>query len=168
MRPIIFDIDRTLLDGMSGYLFASWLIRTRSMPAAGIWRSLRAVALYRLGLKNKMVIVEAGVTCYAGLSPAQVDALAERAVREVMAPRLYREALAHIDKHLAAGDTILLATGSSEFLARALARTVGAHDGMGTASQRDDGRLLPVMVQPPCVAEGKRDLVLEWLNRRGF
>lgn len=168
MRPIIFDIDRTLLDGMSGYLFAAWLMRTRTMPAAGVLRSLRAVALYRLGLKSELAIVEAGVTCYAGLSPARVDALAERAVREVLAPRLYREALAQIDEHLAAGDTVLLATGSSEFIARALARTVGAHDGVGTASPIDNGRLKPVMTEPPCLAEGKRDLVLAWLARRGF
>ncbi|HPQ70041.1 MAG TPA: HAD-IB family hydrolase [bacterium] len=168
MRPIIFDVDRTLLDGMSGYLFASWMIRERAMPLAGMYRSFRAMALYRLGLRGEIAIVEAGVTCYAGLSPRRVDELAERAVRETMSPRFYREALTQLDEHRAAGDTVLLATGSNEFLARALARIVGAHDGIGTSSLHDNGRLLPVMAQPPCMAEGKRDLVLEWLSQRGF
>ncbi|MHA1569047.1 MAG: HAD family hydrolase [Alphaproteobacteria bacterium] len=168
MNAAIFDIDRTLLDGMSGYLFAAHLWRTGAMPIAGRLRSLRAMLLYRLGLADKMIIVESGVVCYAGLTTAQVRDLAERAVRERMLGRLYVEALDKVREHAAAGDRVLLATGSSVFIAEALAGMIGAHAGIGTDSLRDGDRLLPVMAEPPCVAEGKRDLALRWLAAAGI
>lgn len=168
MGAVVFDIDRTLLDGMSGYLFASHLLRTGKMPLAGRWRAFRAMALYNLGLAGPMAIVEAGVTCYAGLTVAQVEKLAERAVRKRMADRLYVEAKERVQKHVGAGDQVLLATGSSVFIAQAMARLLGARAGVGTDSLRDGDRLLPVMADPPCVAEGKRELVERWLNDVGL
>ncbi len=164
----IFDVDRTLLDGMSGYLFAQYLWRTGAMPWAGRWRTVRAMLRYRLGLSNELVIVEAGVTCYAGLTAARVAALADEAVRDVLQPRLYREAIDAVRERVAAGDRVVLATGSSVFLAQALARALGAHDGIGTDSEREGERLRPVMKQPPCAHEGKRELVRDWLAREGI
>jgi HAD superfamily hydrolase (TIGR01490 family) len=166
MRAAIFDVDRTLLDGMSGYLFARHLFRTGAMPLAGRWRSLKAVALYRLRLADAMIIVEAGVTCCAGLTAARVDQLADEAVA-TMRGRFYAEALATIADHRRRGDLVLLATGSSAFVARALARAVGADDGVGTDCARRGEILLPKMTDPPCVAEGKKQLVLAWLAARG-
>ena len=85
-----------------------------------------------------------------------------------MADRLYVEALAAVREHVAAGDKVALATGSSVFLAEALATRVGAHVGIGTDSLRDGETLLPIMAVPPCVAEGKRELVGRWLAAEGF
>ena len=168
MRAAVFDVDRTLLDGMSGYLFASHLWRTGAMPLAGRLRTARAMVLYRLGLAGELIIVEAGVTCYAGLTATRVAELADRAVREVMQPRLYVEAIQAVKERVAAGDRVVFATGSSVFIAQALARLLGAHDGVGTDSERDGERLLPKMKWPPCAAEGKRELVLQWLARDGI
>ena len=146
MRAAVFDVDRTLLDGMSGYLFATHLWRTGAMPLAGRLRTVRAMALYRLGLAHELIIVEAGVTCYAGLTAARVDELADRAVREVMQQRLYVEAIRAVRERLAAGDRVAFATGS----------------------ERDGERLLPKMKWPPCAKEGKRELVRQWLEREGI
>jgi putative phosphoserine phosphatase/1-acylglycerol-3-phosphate O-acyltransferase len=168
MRAAVFDVDRTLLDGMSGYLFATHLWRTGAMPLAGRLRTVRAMALYRLGLAHELIIVEAGVTCYAGLTAARVDELADRAVREVMQQRLYVEAIRAVRERLAAGDRVAFATGSSVFIARALVRLLGAHEGIGTDSERDGERLLPKMKWPPCAKEGKRELVRQWLEREGI
>jgi len=167
-RAAIFDIDRTLLDGMSGYFFAAYLWRTGAMPWAGRWRSARALLAYRLGLATEMAIVESGVTCYAGLRENRVRELAEAAVAGTMASRFYREGLAAVARHQEQGDPVLLATGSSVFLAQAIAAHVGADDGIGTDSLRREGRLQAVMKRPACVAEGKKTLVLDWLAARNI
>jgi len=168
MRAIIFDVDRTLLDGMSGYLFAAYLWRTGAMPWAGRLRSGWAMVRYRTGLSDEMAIVEAGVTCYAGLTVDRVRELAAQAVTATMIGRVYREALETVKKHVDAGDRVLLATGSSVFLAEALARHVGAHIGIGTDSERNGDKLLPVMSKPPCVREGKLELVQRRLADEGL
>lgn len=167
-RAAVFDIDRTLLDGMSGYLFAAYLWRTGAMPRLGRWRSARALILYRLGLVSEMAIVESGVTCYAGLREIRVRELAAAAVAAAMAPRFYREGLAAVARHRERGEPVLLATGSSVFLAQAIAAHVGADDGIGTDSLRRDGRLQPVMKKPACVAEGKKILVSDWLAAKSL
>jgi HAD superfamily hydrolase (TIGR01490 family) len=167
MRAAVFDVDRTLLDGMSGYLFARHLMRTGAMPLAGRWRSYKAVALYRLGLADMMIIVAAGATCVAGLTAARVEQLAAAAVAEAMRPRFFAEGLAAIAAHRRRGDLVLLATGSNSFVARALAHEVGADDAVGTDCERDGERLLPRMARPACVADGKKQLVLAWLAGRG-
>ncbi|MDP8224189.1 MAG: HAD-IB family hydrolase [Candidatus Lernaella stagnicola] len=167
-RAAVFDVDRTLLDGMSGYLFSAYLIRRREMPWRRVLHSVRALAAYRFHLATQDAIVEAGATCLAGLNVATATRLADEAVAAVIAPRLFREALAAVERHRTAGDWVLLASGSNAILIAAIARYVGAHAAVGTDCRRDNGRLLPQMAQPPCVEEGKRTLVLARLAAEGI
>lgn len=166
MRAAIFDVDRTLLDGMSGFLFARYLWRTGAMPWAGRWRSAKAMLLYRSGLAGPEIIVEAGVTCCAGLTVPRVEQLADQAVSEVMRGRFYREGLAAIAGHRHRGDCVLLASGSNVFVAQAIARAAGANDAVGTDCRRENGLLLSHMIPPPCLGEGKREVVRRWLAAR--
>jgi HAD superfamily hydrolase (TIGR01490 family) len=168
MRAAIFDVDRTLLDGMSGYLFSRHLIEQRAMPLGRVIHSLRALVAYRLGWADAMAIVEAGATCLAGLTTERAVELADRTVDRVLRPRFFTEGLAAVDAHRAAGDAVVLASGSNTFLIQAIARAIGASDAIGSGSRVEGGRLLPEMTQPACAFEGKRDLVLAWLAARDF
>ncbi|NLH49815.1 MAG: HAD-IB family hydrolase [Myxococcales bacterium] len=168
MRAAVFDVDRTLLDGMSGFLFARHLWRTGALPWRGRWRSAKAMVLYRLGLAGPEIIIAAGATCCAGLTAARTEELADAAVAATMRGRFYREALAAVAAHRERGDRVLLASGSNVFVARAIARAAGAEDAVGTDCLRSDGRLLATMAGPACYAEGKRELVSRWLAERGL
>jgi phosphoserine phosphatase len=114
-----------------------------------------------------MAIVEAGVSCCAGLNAGDVERLADEAVAATMRPRIYHAALSAIAERRARGELTLLATGSNGFVARALARAVGAHDGIGTEGRRVGERLTAEMILPACVGEGKKTLVLAWLAAHG-
>ncbi len=168
MGVAIFDVDRTLLDGMAGYYFWQFLWRRRHLLPRGRWETVKSYILYRTKIRPESVMVEAGVTGLAGLSPAHVDGWAETCVEEMVWPKVYTEALEAIARHRAQGDFVVLASGSARAIVAALARRSGAHDIVSTEAEIDErGRYRPIARRPLCYAEGKTTLVEDLLAREG-
>jgi HAD superfamily hydrolase (TIGR01490 family) len=169
MNAAIFDVDRTILDGMSGYYFSAWLWKSRFMPVMGRLRTARSLILYRLKLRPETEMVEVGVTALAGLSPESVAPLADRCVEELLVPKIYREAAAKIEEHNAAGDFTVLASGSAQPIVDALARKLGARCAVGTrALIGEDGKYLAKPDLPLCYKDGKTELVARELKAKNL
>jgi len=166
MTLAIFDVDRTLLDGMSGALFAQYLWRERFLTWYGRWTIIKTMAGYRLGLLDDSAIVIAGVTCYQGYSSDDVAQMAKLAVTKLMVPRIYIEARKAIDFHLSAGRMVMLASGSSIFVVNALADFLGVQIAVGTSGKIDaNGICLGEPKLPLCYQEGKLQLVQNAANK---
>jgi len=169
MPAAIFDVDRTLLDGMSGYFFSAWLWKTRRMPHRGRLRTARSLILYRLKLAPETEMVEVGATALAHLRVDEVARLAEQCVEEIIGPRVFSEAVKKIAEHNAAGDFTLLASGSAQPVIEALAKKVGAKGAVGTRPRLGkNGAYLPEVVLPLCYRDGKTELVERMLATHGF
>lgn len=167
-RAAVFDVDRTLIDGMTGFVFSRYLLRHANLSAWAKLRIASAVFRYRTRLSPEEVIVEIGVTVYAGKSVDDLKRWAAACVKEELAGRCYVEALERIAKHREAGDHVLLASGSSEFIVGALAEHVGAHGFVATAAHTNSGRGTRRVKVPLCYKEGKLELVREYLKARGL
>lgn len=137
-RLAIFDIDGTLVPGASSevrfarYLWQQRVLGARQLGAYGAF-CLRYAARYRRMLmqKNKAYL--------SGLGVARVNALAAACVRDVLLPAVYAPALKRLHAHAAAGDTVVLLSGTPQFLAVALASALGAQSGYGAlCCVRDD------------------------------
>lgn len=138
-RLVFFDIDGTLvpLPGTEPR-FARWLLRgrrlgPRQLLACG-WFLLRYFFVFgpRVLQKNKAWL--------AGLAPRQVDAWAREFVAGTLLEQLYQPALTRLRQHLAAGDHVVLLSGTPDFLAGALAATLGASESVGAVCARRGDR----------------------------
>lgn len=155
----IFDVDRTLMDGMSGALFTKHLWKKGFLPFMNKIRIVATVAGYRAGLLRETRLVEIGVTCYAGLKIGALSKAATDCVQKELRPRIFKEAIDTIKKHNDAGDLTILASGSSNLIVNALAKFVQAERWAATEATSENGISTMQVCDPLCYKEGKRQLV---------
>jgi HAD superfamily hydrolase (TIGR01490 family) len=145
----IFDIDGTLITGPSleKRLFTLLFRQGRLGPT-----QLLAFARFGIGFapefgrhtmkKNKAYL--------SGLGCADVDALVSAWVRRAAPGWWYPPALARLRQHQATGDTVVLLSGTPQFVADALARELGLTRAIGTCCMAEAGRFCadPPLVHP--------------------
>ncbi|MEQ8799952.1 MAG: HAD-IB family hydrolase [Salinisphaeraceae bacterium] len=139
MALVLFDVDGTLVPAPGTEpRFAWYLLRRGGLG----WRQLLATVWFllrywpRFGrdvpLKNKAWLT--------GLRQADVAARARDFITAELAPVLFAPAVARLSEHVAAGDHVVLLTGTPQFLARPLADHLGAADAVGSLCEVAAGR----------------------------
>ena len=138
MACVLVDVDGTLLGGPSTeFRFVAHLLLRRRI---GWQQVLEAMAFpLRWFSRYGRHVFKKNKSYLAGLAVADVAAEAENFVRHTIAPRLRGEILELIAGHVARGDTVVLLTGTPEFIAEPLARLLGAHSVCATRCARQDG-----------------------------
>lgn len=137
MRLVIFDLDGTLIHASSERLFARYL------SAHGLLRRDQALAYAAFAVTHALRygrnVLRRDKAYLAGLPRANVDALAERFIEERLLRTLYRPALARLERHVAAGDLVVLLTGTPDFIAVPLGRRLGLEHVVATVCDERDG-----------------------------
>ncbi|MDN5862681.1 MAG: HAD-IB family hydrolase [Salinisphaera sp.] len=138
-RLVLFDIDGTLVPrpGTEPRFVRYLLRRGRLGPRqmlASLWFLLRWFPVYgrRVLQKNKAWL--------SGLEPAVVNRWAREFVFFVLLDCVHPPALRRLKEHVAAGDHVVLLSGTPEFLACALAQAVGAQGAYGSLCMLRAGR----------------------------
>ncbi|MEJ2601951.1 MAG: HAD-IB family hydrolase [Gammaproteobacteria bacterium] len=164
MGLAVFDIDGTLVAGPStekrfflrllrrgligpGRLFAFLFFNLRWLPRYG-----RHVAK-----KNKAYL--------AGIDARRLDAEARAFVAEEVLPALYAPAVARLQRHRAAGDAIVLLSGTLQPIADELARRLGVPEAIGSLCEEREGRLTAGPPSRHPFGEAKRAMLGELCNR---
>lgn len=139
MRLAVFDIDGTLVAGPSTEKrFFWWLARRgRIGPRqlfAFLWFTLRHLPRYgrHTPKKNKAYL--------SGHEVERVAAEAEAFVRERVADSLFGPAVARLRAHQAAGDAVVMVSGTLEPIAAALGRLLGVDHTVGSRCDTRHGR----------------------------
>lgn len=157
MSCVLLDVDGTLLSGPSSeVMFIAYLARHGYLSPARLahllWFYARWTGKYgrHVAKKNKAYL--------SGLAVDLVEKIAEKYVEEKMIPRLRPLVLARLDKHVGAGDHVVLLTGTPEFIAAPLARRLGVRQWIATRCAQSQGFFTadPPVVHP--FAEEKRHL----------
>lgn len=156
----LFDLDQTILPYDTQGLFCNFVLRREG------WRRLYLpVFAAALPLKAVRIIGTGGLKraflSYLWRMPrARLSELAREFAEVVVPPLCYPEILAEVEKHRAAGRTLVLNTASPEFYAAEVARVLGFEHCFGTriVFQGDRVPLIPGM-------EGKNNKQHEKLVR---
>lgn len=141
MRLILFDIDGTLVpDFGSEPRFASYLWRHRRLGP----RQIGAYAAYTLRYlpRYRRDILQKNKAYLAGLPVTKVRAWAKDFVATELRPALYAPAVTRLRAHVEAGDHVVLLSGTPDFIAAALARSLGAHGSYGALCAESGGVFL--------------------------
>jgi len=127
MRLVLFDIDGTLVRGLSTELnFMGYLLRHGKIGptqwSAWLYFTCRWLPRYGalIGKKNKAYLT--------ALQHAEVQCIAKDFVVQVLPEKIHALALARLQAHLRAGEVVVLLSGTPDFIAAPLAELVGATD----------------------------------------
>jgi HAD superfamily hydrolase (TIGR01490 family) len=162
----IFDLDRTLMAGSSGFYWAraaagAGLISKRQL-ASDAWQNL----LFRLrgstDASTDKVIERVG-EMLAGRRVAEFQRLAPQVLASVL-PRLYPQMLKIAWEHQDAGRRVYIATAASQDTADVIAHVLSFDGAIGTPIEQRDGLYTGKLSGPMTYREGKatalRDLAL--------
>lgn len=167
----IFDLDRTITrrgTWSAFLLFAAWnrapwrLVLVPAVLAAML--GYKAGLCSRTRLKEMMHHLMIGKT----IARAEINALANRFCMRMLETNIYPEAIALIDREIAAGRRVMIASASSRFYLAPLARALGVKDEIGTRSKWTGELLTPRIEGENCFGQNKRAMMIERFGKLGL
>jgi phosphatidylglycerophosphatase C len=165
---VVFDFDHTLYEGDSGGDLVQWLIRRSwlrmlaTIPASLVLLPMLAfVVTRRRGISGYLWLGTFGLRDYRDLNAMIRRYVAARsdALRSALLPL----AIKVLERHLAAGDRVVIATGAPPELARAILEFV-AHSAVPVVGSHEAPVLGGLVTVEHCHSENK----LRCLQRHGF
>lgn len=165
MRVAIFDVDGTLVRSGSERAFGRYLVRAGKLGprqllafAFGMLRLLPAAGIH-VTKKNK---------CYlSGLRCSEVERLAAEFVTGWADAHWIEPAVQRLRSLQARGDTIVLLSGTPEFILRPIAERLGVSRYVGSVPERRDGKFIATLPTLHPFAEAKRTLAQRLLEEYG-
>jgi len=154
-----FDLDRTLI---AGYSILALAMETAAQGArrgklgqsAQVVRDILKHKVYSSG-SNYHRLVRRMTRTLTGVSEKTLSALGELAYQKHLAKALYREAIALVEAHRAAGHKLVIVSAASRYQIDPIARVLGIEEICCTRLEVLDGRFTGKVIAPLCFGEGK-------------
>ncbi len=169
MIAALFDMDNTLLRADTGMMWTRFLYARGELPAKMVAKAIYWSALYKLALLDMDEVVTKLVRDLEGNSEAEMIAKCDAWVANDVAALVAPAARVAIEHHRAAGHTIVLATGSTVYAARPVARGVGiaAEHVLATELEVDASGSFTGKPRALCFGRHKVTLAEKWAAREG-
>lgn len=154
-----FDLDRTLIAGYSILALAQetatqGVRRGKLGQSAQVVRDILKHKVYSSGSNYHRLVRRISRTL-TGVSETTLSTLGEQAYRKHLAKTLYREAIALVAAHRAAGHKLVIVSAASRYQIEPIARVLGIEEICCTRLEVVDGRFTGKVIAPLCFGEGK-------------
>jgi HAD superfamily hydrolase (TIGR01490 family) len=162
-----FDMDNTLLTVDTGISWTRFLHRRGELPSTMLAKALYWSTLYKLAVLDMETVFTKLCLDLAGDSEAEMIAKCDVWYREHVAPFVAPAARVAIAAHREQGHTIVLATGSTAYAARPVARGVGIEHVLATELEVAAGAFTG---KPSTLCFGKHKVTLaeRWAAQHGI
>lgn len=168
MNLVLFDLDHTLLPLDSDYEWASFLAACGKVDKARFAsENERFYQQYQAGTLDITEFLAFQLEPLARLPRAELDALHERFMANVIRPAIRPNARRLVADHLERGDLCAIVTATNEFITRPIAHAFGIDHLLGARVEELDGRFTGRSPGVPTFREGKIARVHEWLAGLG-
>jgi HAD superfamily hydrolase (TIGR01490 family) len=164
----LFDLDNTLLDGDSDYVWAQFLIGRGVLDRERY--EARNEAFYRQYLAGDLDIREFLDFQLAPLARrpwADLDAWHRDFMRERILPIILPGARALVARHREHGDVCAILTSTNAFITAPIARELGVPHLLATELEVGGDGYTGRPAGTPCFREGKIERLNDWLASRG-
>jgi len=165
MKLALFDLDNTLLDGDSDYLWGEFLVETGAVD--GDWYQRENDRFYEAYKKGTLDISEFLAFALQPLAEHPRSLLEEwrqRFLEEKIMPRIGSDALKLVDQHRQAGDLPLIITATNRFVTEPIAQLFGIDHLLATEPEIQAGEYTGRAAGTPCFRDGKLIRLKQWLN----
>jgi HAD superfamily hydrolase (TIGR01490 family) len=166
VRAAFFDMDNTLLRVETGMSWVRFLYQRGELPPRMVAKAIYWQVLYKLAVLDMDAVFTKLALTVRGDSEAEMIAKCDIWYREHVAPEVAPAARVAIEHHRQAGHLIVLATGSTQYAARPVARGVGIDHVLSSELEVEDG----VFTGRPrafCFGHHKVALAERWAERHG-
>lgn len=169
MPLAIFDLDNTLLAGDSDHAWGEFLAEHGLVDGEAYRRrNERYYAEYRAGTLDIHEFLAFALKPLAEHDLATLEAWRERYLGEKVLTMITDAARALVEKHRAAGDTLVVITATNSFVTAPIARLFGIEHLIATEPEMRHGRYTGRVAGVPCFREGKVVRLEEWMARHGY
>lgn len=169
-RLALFDLDHTLLPLDSDYEWGQFTARQGLVHSeAFATRNAEFFAQYRAGTLDLNEYIQFATEAVRKLGPEASHAAHQTFMAEVIAPAIQSQALALIDKHREAGDTIVIVTATNEFVTTPIAKALNIPHLLAVQLERDSTGWFTGNIEGiPTSREGKVTRMTQWLAERDW
>jgi HAD superfamily hydrolase (TIGR01490 family) len=168
MALAIFDLDNTLIAGDSDYLWGQHLV------GLGVVDGPRYEAAnerfyedYRRGRLDIDAFLRFALRPLSEHPPATLQRWRAEFLAERIDPILLPAARELVDRHRAAGDTLVIITATNAFVTAPIAERFGIEHLIATEPEQAGGRFTGRVAGVPAFREGKVIRLEQWLAARG-
>jgi HAD superfamily hydrolase (TIGR01490 family) len=170
MKLVIFDLDGTLIARDSDHAFGEFLVEIGWADGDAFRRDNDFFyQQYVAGTLDIDAYIEFATRPWRDRSEDEQRAAVARFMREQMEPSIGAAARALVRQHLDAGDRVMIATSTNEFVTRPIADAFGVATLIATELERDaHGRVTGHIRGVPSLREGKVTRVQQWLRDQGL
>jgi HAD superfamily hydrolase (TIGR01490 family) len=168
MALALFDLDNTLLDGDSDYLWGCFLVEHGIVDGETYQKENQR--FYDQYLDGSLDIYEFLRFQLRPLATHKVDQLQqwrEQFLNHKIDPILLPKAQELLEKHRRQGDQLLIITATNRFITGPIAERFGVSHLLATELEMRDGEYTGGVSGTPCFQNGKIDHLQAWLHERG-
>lgn len=168
MSLAIFDLDNTLLGGDSDYLWGQFLVE-RGLVDGEVYEreNQRFYDRYRAGTLDIHEFLAFVLRPLAETPLAELLEWRNRFVEEKIQSILLPKASELLDRHRAAGDTLLIVTATNRFITEPIAELLAVPNLLATEPEFVDGHYTGRSCDIPCFQQGKVARLDRWLAETG-
>ncbi len=165
MALAIFDLDNTLLAGDSDYLWGVFLSETGAVDRASYEsENERFFQQYQAGELDIYEFLRFSMRPLKDNSVETLLAWRTQFIEQKIRPIVLEPALALVDKHRRAGDTLMIITATNAFVTQPIAELLGIENLIATDPQMKEGRFTGEVEGLPSFREGKVERLEHWLK----
>jgi HAD superfamily hydrolase (TIGR01490 family) len=168
MALAIFDLDNTLLNGDSDYLWGVFLAEQGMVDGAFYEReNERFYQEYKQGRLDIFEFLRFSLRPLAQQPLERLQQLHRQFMRDKIEPIILPAAEKLIEHHRSAGDTLLIVTATNAFVTAPIAERLGVRHLIATEPERIDGRYTGNVAGIPSFQDGKVRRLEAWLAEHG-
>ena len=163
-QAAFFDLDKTIIAKSSTLAFSKPMFKAGLLSGSTLAKAGIAQVYYQaFGADHDQLqrIKEELSSLTEGWDHAEVEALVEETVNEVVAPLVYAEALAIIDDHRREGRKVVVISASPEEIVRPLCHYLGIDDVIATTSEIDEEGRYTGRIERYAYGQVKADAMVE-------
>lgn len=168
MSLAIFDLDNTLINGDSDYLWGQYLVE-QGIVDRNQYESTNArfYQEYKSGTLDIEAFLKFALAPLAAHHPDRLYRWRSQFIDAKIRPILLQRARQLVDRHLQAGDTLLVITATNKFVTEPIIDLYGIPNILATVPEWVDGRFTGGFTGTPCFRNGKVQHLNRWLKETG-
>lgn len=167
MALAIFDLDNTLIQGDSDYLWGKFLIEQNAVDAEHFEKCNDAFyADYQAGTLDIMAYQRFSLAPLTSHPMETLIAWRKTFMHQYILPIYQNKAQSIVDKHRKQGDQLLIITATNSFVTRPIADLYGIEALIGTDPEIKNNRFTGEVVGTPSFQQGKVTRLTEWLSQQ--
>jgi HAD superfamily hydrolase (TIGR01490 family) len=168
VKLTLFDLDHTLLKGDSDVLWCDFLINEGVLERESFAaRNADMEARYQAGTVGPEEFANFYVGTLAGRTRQEWEPWRQAFLRRHIVPRISRSAVELVNRHLDAGDLVVLTTASNRFITELTAIYFDIEHLIATEAQLQDGVFTGRTQGTLNMREGKVTRMHDWLTATG-